>query len=69
MSSVSKSRPARAKADPFCYGWRYVRVKGLDGTVTEEQVPLTEEDVLFPEVGDYIVQTTPTTTTSPISRR
>ena len=59
MSSVSKSRPPRAKADPFRYGWRYVRVKGPDGTVTEEQVPLTEEDVLFPKFGDYIVQKQP----------
>ena len=59
MSSVSKSRPARAKADPFRYGWRYVRVKGPDGTVTEEQVPLTEEDVLFPKFGDFIVQNNP----------
>ncbi len=59
MSSVSKSRPARAKDDPFQFGWRYVRVKGPDGTVSEEQVPLTEEDVLFPKVGDYIVQTNP----------
>jgi hypothetical protein len=59
MSSASKSRPPSAKADPFRYGWWYVRVKGPDGKWTEEQVPLTEEDVLFPKFGDYIVQTNP----------
>jgi Uma2 family endonuclease len=36
-----------------------VRVKGPDGTVTEQQVPLTEEDVLFPKTGDFIVQNNP----------
>ena len=44
-------------ADPYRYGWRYVSVKNPDGTETFDQVPLTLEDVLFPEVGDFIVQT------------
>src|SRR5262249_35101461 len=44
-------------SDPYRYGWRYVRVKHPDGTETFDQVPLTLEDVLFPEEGDFTVQT------------
>ena len=61
MSTVSSSRTAQRPAndpdEPFRYGWRYVTVRGPDGTDTLEQVPLTLEDVLFPMTGDFIVQT------------
>jgi hypothetical protein len=60
MSTVSKSRPAKqppSELDPFRYGWRYVRITRPDGTEALDQVPLTLEDVLHPEVGDFIVQT------------
>jgi colicin import membrane protein len=60
MSTVSTSRPAARppdKSDPFRYGWRYVTVPGPDGSDTIDQIPLTLEDVLFPETGDFIVQT------------
>jgi Uma2 family endonuclease len=43
-------------ADPFRYGWRYVSRKQADGRVELEQVPLTLEDLLFPEEGDFAVQ-------------
>jgi colicin import membrane protein len=43
--------------DPFRYGWRYVRVERPDGTETFDQVGLTPEDVLHPELEDFIVQT------------
>jgi colicin import membrane protein len=59
MSTVSKSRsakPPKPEPDPYYYGWRYVRVVAPDGTENFEQVPLTLEDVLFPEVGDFIVE-------------
>jgi Uma2 family endonuclease len=46
-----------AEADPFRYGWRFVHRKQPDGTLVQEQVPLTLEDLLFPEEGDFIVQT------------
>ena len=62
MSTVSKSRvlqPPPEGPDPFRYGWRYVRVQRPDGTESFDQVPLTLEDVLFPETGDFIVQTDP----------
>jgi colicin import membrane protein len=45
-----------SEADPFRYGWRYVPVKQPDGRVELEQVPLTLEDLLFPEEGDFAVQ-------------
>ncbi len=60
MSTVSMSGPPRRTpddADPFRLGWRFVKVRRPDGTEVWEQVPLTEEDVLFPEEGDFIAQT------------
>jgi colicin import membrane protein len=59
MSTVSSPRPPKSTApeDPFRYGWRYVRVEDPSGNVTFDQIPLTLEDVLHPEVGDFIVQT------------
>ncbi|PDV97844.1 Uma2 family endonuclease, partial [Candidatus Viridilinea mediisalina] len=41
--------------DPWRYGWRYVRRPGAPEDAPLEQVPLTLEDVLHPEVGDFIV--------------
>jgi hypothetical protein len=43
------------QADPYRYGWRYVRQIAPDGAETSEQVPLRHEDVLHPEEGDFIV--------------
>ena len=48
------SETARAD-DPFRYGWRFVRRPTPDDPNNLEQVPLTLEDVLHPEVGDFIV--------------
>jgi Uma2 family endonuclease len=48
--------PGDGTADPFRYGWRYVRHVGTDGAETWEQVPLTLVDVLHPQEGDHIVQ-------------
>lgn len=60
MSTVSTSTARftpEPEVDPFRYGWRYVRVQAPDGTESFDQVPLTLEDVLFPQTGDFIVQT------------
>ena len=32
-------------------------MQNADGSVSHDAVPLTLEDVLFPEIGDFIVQT------------
>jgi Uma2 family endonuclease len=61
MSTVSTIHPpnhhdATLPEDPYCYGWRYVRVRQADGTETVDQRPLTLEDVLHPETGDFIVE-------------
>jgi colicin import membrane protein len=42
--------------DPFRYGWRYRRRTQPDGTEVIEEVPLTLEDLLYPEEGDFVVQ-------------
>jgi hypothetical protein len=52
--STATRHPA-VPSDPYRYGWRYVRVKHPDGTETFDQVPLTLEDVLFPQMEDFIV--------------
>jgi Uma2 family endonuclease len=46
---------SNVELDPFRYGWRYLRHEYPDGNVEMEQVPLTLEDVLYPEVGDFVV--------------
>jgi colicin import membrane protein len=56
-SSARKSPTAELAPDPYLYGWRDTKVVAPDGTVTFDQVPLSLEDVLFPEEGDFIVQT------------
>ncbi len=57
MSTVLTPPPGLPIGDPFRFGWRYVTIRQSDGSESIEQVPLTEEDILFPEEGDYIVQT------------
>lgn len=60
MSTVSTSGvhvPSDPEPDPFRYGWRYVKRVGPDGEEMLDQIPLSLEDVLFPEMGDFIVQT------------
>ena len=41
--------------DPFRYGWRYLRNEDPDGNFEMAQVPLTLSDLLYPEVGDFVV--------------
>ena len=42
--------------EPFYYGWRYVRRRYPNGREVVEQVPLTREDVLYPQEGDFVIQ-------------
>jgi hypothetical protein len=48
--------PGDGPADPFRYGWRYVRRVDEHGAEVWDQVPLTLLDVLHPREGDHIVQ-------------
>jgi Uma2 family endonuclease len=43
-------------ADPFRYGSRWRKVRLPNGDVTEQQIPLTAEDLLNPELGDEVTQ-------------
>jgi hypothetical protein len=51
--------------DPYRYGWRYVRRELPEGGETFEQVPLTREDVLYLEVGDFHTRSR----VAPVARR
>ena len=42
--------------DPFYYGWRWEEAP--DGSGESRQVPLTYDDLLSPEVGDFIAEST-----------
>ncbi len=57
--TTATDRPSSAAGpltdDPFRYGWRLVPRPTPDNPHHMEQVPLTLEDVLHPEVGDFIV--------------
>jgi colicin import membrane protein len=44
--------------DPFRYGWRFVKKLRPDGRTNLVQVPLTLEDVLHPQEGDVIPEST-----------
>ncbi len=56
QTTIPAAPPDAAPADdPFRYGWRYVPRPTPDDPHHFEQVPLTLEDVLHPEVGDFIV--------------
>ncbi len=47
------------RSDPFRYGWRYVlRQIDANGNEIWDQIPLTMDDVLHPEPGDFIVNST-----------
>jgi colicin import membrane protein len=60
MSTIiePQASPPPEKEDPWRYGWRYVRRVGPDGTEYIEEVPLRQEDLLFPEESDFVVNTT-----------
>jgi Uma2 family endonuclease len=55
IASPTPSVPVDGDGDPYRYGWRYVKRIGPDGEGDFDRVPLTLEDVLHPEVGDFIV--------------
>lgn len=56
-TAATLPRIIRPELDPWRFGWRYVKEPQPDGSVRTEQVPLTYEDVLYPQEGDVIVET------------
>lgn len=48
---------APPRVDPFRFGWRYRYTPQPNGEVIQEQIPLTPEDLLDPQVGDEVPQT------------
>jgi Uma2 family endonuclease len=57
MSTLKPPVPPNA-VDPFRYGWRDINRRRPDGTIEWEQIPLTLEDVLHPQEGDVILEST-----------
>lgn len=58
MSTVSRTPDLAGPppgGDPFRLGWRYVPRTLPDGRTTVDQVPLTVDDVLHPQEGDFRV--------------
>jgi hypothetical protein len=47
--------PKRQQDDQPFYGWRRIKRTQADGTVTYEEVPLRQEDLLYPEEEDHVV--------------
>lgn len=45
--------------DPFRYGSRWRRVRLPNGEMVEQEIPLTLEDLLDPELGDQVTQSGP----------
>ena len=48
---------ALKKKDPYCYGWREIPRTLSNGNTIYERVPLTLEDILHPQVGDFRMHT------------
>lgn len=62
MSTIASPTPSPEpflpETDPFRYGFRYIPRTLENGTVVLDQMPLQPEDLLFPEEGDFHVNST-----------
>lgn len=57
MATAPITEERRAEQDdPFRLGWRYQKVVLPNGTEDTEIVPLREEDLLYPQEEDFVVQ-------------
>ena len=57
MSVGDVNEPTTSHDDPWKYGWRYVKRVDAEGKEHLDQVPLTLEGFLYPEEGDFRVET------------
>lgn len=55
VSPTAGGAGASGAADPFRYGWRFVRREQPEGGMALDQVPLTLDDVVHPQEEDFIV--------------
>jgi len=53
IATTPTNREILDKKDPYPYGWREAMRILPDGTEVLERTPLTLEDILHPQVGDY----------------
>src|SRR5215203_711508 len=59
MPADEEWETAAAELDPFRYGWRPRYVLLPNGKLEEQQIPLTAEDLLDPQLGDVVTQSDP----------
>jgi Uma2 family endonuclease len=58
MADPVRKQPAGGVLDddPFFYGSRWISVRLPDGRIVDEQIPLTPDDLLDPQLGDQVTQ-------------
>jgi Uma2 family endonuclease len=59
MADPLRKMPAVEERDPFRYGSRWRRVRLPGGEVIDEEIPLTPDDLLDPQLGDEVTQSDP----------
>jgi Uma2 family endonuclease len=59
MPSHGEPETVLPSADPFRYGSRWRLVRLPSGEVTEQEIPLTPDDLLDPQLGDEVTQSGP----------
>jgi colicin import membrane protein len=58
MADPVRKQPAGGVLDddPFFYGSRWISVRLPDGRLVDQQIPLTPDDLLDPQLGDQVTQ-------------
>jgi hypothetical protein len=59
MADSLLKMPTDEEPDPFRYGSRWKRIHLPNGEVSDQEIPLTPEDLLDPQPGDEIPQSDP----------
>jgi hypothetical protein len=56
ITTTPDPRVTRPEPDPWRYGWRERGERQPDGSWRSKRIPLTQQDVLHPQEGDFIMQ-------------